>query len=66
VVVDDGARAALCDAGKSLLAKGVVRMEGKAAAGDVVSIRDARGAEFARGLLREGNVIVHRDDLVIL
>jgi glutamate 5-kinase len=66
VVVDDGARAALCDAGKSLLAKGVVRMEGKAAAGDVVSIRDAGGAEFARGLLREGNVIVHRDDLVIL
>lgn len=66
LIVDDGAKAALCDAGKSLLAKGVVRTEGKAARGDVVSIRDASGAEFARGLLREGNVIVHRDDMVIL
>jgi len=66
LVVDDGAKNALCTGGKSLLAKGVVRTEGKPAAGDVVSIRDASGAEFARGLLREGSVIVHRDDLVIL
>jgi glutamate 5-kinase len=66
LVVDDGARAALCAGGKSLLAKGVVRAEGNPAAGDVVSIRDASGAEFARGLVREGKVIVHRDDLVIL
>ena len=66
LIVDDGAKNALCTGGKSLLAKGVVRAEGNAAAGDVVSIRDASGTEFARGLLREGNVIVHRDDLVIL
>ncbi len=66
LVVDDGARAALCDGGKSLLAKGVVRTEGKAAVGDVVSIQDAKGVEFARGLMREGSVVVHRDDLVIL
>lgn len=66
LVVDDGARDALCKAGKSLLAKGVVRTEGKAAAGDVVSVRDANGVEFARGLMRDGSVIVHRDDLVIL
>jgi len=66
LVVDDGARAALCDGGKSLLAKGVVRTEGKAAVGDVVSIQDAKGVEFARGLMREGGVVVHRDDLVIL
>ncbi len=66
LVVDDGARAALCDGGKSLLAKGVVRTEGNVAVGNVVSIRDASGVEFARGLLREGNVVVHRDDLVIL
>ena len=66
LVVDDGARAALCDAGKSLLAKGVVRKEGKFVTGDVVSIHDAAGHEFARGLVRDGDVIVHRDDLVIL
>jgi glutamate 5-kinase len=66
LVVDDGARTALCEGGKSLLAKGVVRTEGKPVAGDVVSIQDASGVEFARGLVREGNVVVHRDDLVIL
>jgi glutamate 5-kinase len=67
LVVDDGARQALCDGGKSLLAKGVVRTEGKVAAGDVVSIRDATGSEFARGLIKATTgVMVHRDDLVVL
>ncbi len=66
LVVDDGAKQALCGAGKSLLAKGVVRTEGAASTGAVVSICDQRGAEFARGLLRSGAVVVHRDDLVIL
>lgn len=66
LVVDAGARGALCDAGRSLLAKGVIRREGKFAVDDVVSIHDETGAEFARGLVRDGSVIVHRDDLVIL
>jgi glutamate 5-kinase len=68
IVVDDGAKRALCDAGKSLLAKGVVRTEGKLVAGDVVSIHDSAGNEFARGLIKttDGSVLVHRDDLVIL
>jgi glutamate 5-kinase len=66
LVVDDGAKTALCEAGRSLLAKGIVRAEGNAAAGDVVSIQDSRGVEFARGLFRDGSVVVHRDDLVIL
>jgi glutamate 5-kinase len=52
LVVDDGARKALCDGGKSLLATGVVRSEGKVSDGDVVSIQDATGAEFARGLIK--------------
>lgn len=64
--VDDGAKRALCEAGKSLLAKGVARREGEFVADSVVSICDATGAEFARGLTREGDVLVHRDDLVIL
>jgi len=66
LIVDDGARCALCEAGRSLLAKGVVRAEGDCAAGQVVSICDTAGIEFARGLTRDGNVKVHRDDLVIL
>jgi glutamate 5-kinase len=66
LIVDDGAKRALCDAGKSLLAKGVARTEGDCADGNVVSICGADGVEFARGLARTGDVIVHRDDLVIL
>ena len=66
LTVDDGAKRALCDGGKSLLAKGVVRTEGECTAGAVVSICGADGVEFARGLARTGTVLVHRDDLVIL
>jgi glutamate 5-kinase len=68
LVVDDGARKALCEAGKSLLAKGVVRVEGQFSVGDVVSIHDTSGREFARGLVKntERHVVVHRDDLVVL
>jgi len=66
LIVDDGAKRALCDAGKSLLAKGVARTEGDFAPGNVVSICGTDGVEFARGLTRDGDVIVHRDDLVIL
>ena len=66
ITVDDGAKHALCDGSKSLLAKGVVRIEGNVVPGDVVSICGPDGVEFARGLTRDGDVIVHRDDLVIL
>ena len=66
VIVDDGAKQALCEGGKSLLAKGVLRTEGNYTVGDVVTIQDQTGHEFARGLTRAGNVLVHRDDLVIL
>jgi len=66
LVVDDGAKQALCTAGKSLLAQGVIRTEGNVGAGAVVRIQDTAGVEFARGLVRAGKVIVHRDDLVVL
>ncbi len=73
--VDDGAKQALCADGKSLLAKGIVAMEGEFKAEDVVSIRDKNDVEFARGLAKVGHaeletaaagVVIHRDDLVIL
>jgi len=75
--VDDGARVALTEKGKSLLPPGVARCEGEFAAGDVVRICDLNGTEFARGIARFSAKevrsrtlarveLVHRDDLVIL
>ena len=75
--VDDGAKKALREAGKSLLPPGVARCEGDFAADDVVRICDQDGLEFARGIARFDSTavrerklpkeeLVHRDDLVIL
>ncbi len=75
--VDDGAKTALREAGKSLLPPGVSRCEGDFAAGDVIRICDANGTEFARGIAKFSSKeiasrtlarveLVHRDDLVIL
>ena len=51
LVVDDGAGRALTERGASLLAKGVVGVEGRFGRGDVVAVRDGAGAEIARGLV---------------
>ena len=76
IVVDDGAKVALREHGKSLLKMGIVSCEGEFAAGDVVRICDRNGTDFAQGITRHaraeidngsaGKVVVHRDDLVIL
>jgi glutamate 5-kinase len=50
IQVNDGARKALTEQGKSLLPVGVVGVHGSFHKGDVVSLCDAAGAEFARGL----------------
>lgn len=50
ILVDAGARAAIEKKGRSLLPIGVVRVQGEFEKGDVVSICDLDGAEFARGL----------------
>ena len=50
VVVDAGARGAVTRRKASLLASGIVRIENSFAAQDVVSIVDAEGEEFARGI----------------
>lgn len=50
IVVDAGARSAIEKKGRSLLPIGVVRVQGDFEKGDVVSICDSVGAEFARGL----------------
>jgi glutamate 5-kinase len=77
LVVDDGAKLALRENGKSLLPPGVKGCEGSFAKGDVVMINDLEGTEFARGIAEFGSdevkggtlkrvEIVHRDNLVIL
>lgn len=75
--VDDGARKALREQGKSLLPPGITRCEGEFRKGDIVSIGDLNGTEFARGITEVDSdaicrrempktEIVHRDNLVIL
>jgi glutamate 5-kinase len=54
LTVDDGARRAVERGGRSLLAIGVVDAAGKFKKGDVVSIVDGSGDEFARGLTNYG------------
>jgi glutamate 5-kinase len=50
VIVNAGAREALTGGKASLLASGVVSIEGEFDAAEVVSIVDAEGLEFARGI----------------
>ena len=75
--VDEGAKKALRENGKSLLPPGVARCEGEFVAGDVVRLCDLDGTEFARGISRYNSAeikgrqlkrveLIHRDDLVIL
>jgi glutamate 5-kinase len=75
--VDEGAKRALRENGKSLLPPGVARAEGDFKAGDVLRICDADGTEFARGICNCSAAeiqarklsraeVVHRDNLVIL
>ncbi len=51
VVVDDGARKALQERGKSLLPAGVKSISGEFSRGDMVLIVDELGVELARGLV---------------
>jgi len=52
LVVNEGARKALAEGGKSLLAAGLVGVKGDFHAGDLVDIVDEQGGLFARGLVR--------------
>ncbi len=77
LIVDAGAKKALREGGKSLLPPGIVGCTGDFEAKDVVRICDSDGTEFARGIARFSfksvrsrilpkEVVVHRDDMVIL
>lgn len=49
--LDDGAVAAICQAGKSLLAAGITSVEGEFQASDAVQLCSREGHEIARGLV---------------
>lgn len=56
VVVNDGAKSALLKKKASLLPAGVTEVRGKFNRGDVISIVDASGKEFARGIANYSSV----------
>jgi glutamate 5-kinase len=80
VVVDAGAQRAITGGKASLLNSGVVRVEREFQPMDVVSIRDLKGREFARGIAacasgegghgngekKEARVIFSRENIVVL
>ena len=51
LIVDEGAKKAVVQRGKSLLPSGVVRIKGSFDRGDLVTCVGPRGKEFARGLV---------------
>ncbi len=50
IIVDEGAKRAILQRGKSLLPSGVLSAEGKFSLGDPVALSDGNGQEFAKGL----------------
>ena len=72
--LDSGAAEALASGKTSLLAAGVVGVEGQFGAKDPVSLLDPEGREIARGIVRIASaewksgiagILVHRNDLVL-
>jgi glutamate 5-kinase len=55
VVIDDGAPRKVRDEGKSLLPIGVTEVQGEFHRGDVIAVRNLKGAELARGLANYGS-----------
>jgi glutamate 5-kinase len=55
IIVDEGARIALSEKGKSLLPSGVVAVEGNFSFGDSSTCCTPAGVEFARGLVNYGS-----------
>jgi glutamate 5-kinase len=54
LIIDEGAKKALLEEGKSLLPSGVVRVEGDFAIGDPVTCVDMEGVTIAKGLANYG------------
>jgi glutamate 5-kinase len=60
IQLDDGARKAIVEKGRSLLAAGIVGTQGDFQKGDVVALCDAEGTVIARGLTNYSSADVER------
>ena len=60
IQLDDGARKAIVEKGRSLLAAGIVGTQGEFQKGDVVALCDAEGTVIARGLSNYSSADVER------
>jgi glutamate 5-kinase len=58
VTVDDGARTALCEGGRSLLPAGVIGVSGRFSADDAVELTGPDGKVFAKGLVRASSDVL--------
>jgi glutamate 5-kinase len=55
LMIDEGARAAICEHGKSLLPSGIIGVEGDFDVGDPVTCVDQNGVSMAKGLANYGS-----------
>jgi len=60
IIVDDGAKKAILQKGKSLLPSGVLAAEGKFSLGDPVVLVDLQKQEFAKGLSNYGSAEINK------
>jgi glutamate 5-kinase len=60
VMVDDGAKTALIDKGRSLLPSGITGVAGSFEAGEAVHCVDSAGMEFARGVVNYGSIEIEK------
>ncbi len=78
LVIDDGAKKAILNGGKSLLLVGVVSCDGYFKKDDIVVVEDKEGSEIARGIVNYSSAelnkiddkkgkheVIHVDDLVL-
>ena len=73
VFIDQGAEEAVVKMGKSLLSKGVKRVEGRFEKGDAVEVYSLKGELIGKGIVRcnseeakREKLFIHRDDFVLL
>jgi len=60
LIIDDGAKKALVERGKSLLPSGILKVEGEFKPGDPVDIVDLNNNVVARGLVNYDNTIIEK------
>lgn len=78
IIIDDGAKEAILNKGKSLLAPGIKDFEGNFSSGDTVNVVDTHGVELGRGIVnyscseleknkgkKLSREVIHRNNLLL-